>query len=324
MTTAPPAPLSWTTAQELLAQQRFLTTGDSMLDDLLGGGVPVPGVVEVSGASASGKTQLCLQLCLTVQLPQELGGLGGGALYFSTEDSFPSRRLAALVPAFCARLGLPVDSINVDAWTDNVLLAHLADSETQDHLLTYQLPALLTTHNVRLVVIDSITANFRGEQLSHLADHHQRAAAAHHGSTSSETQYYIRRQRDLLCLAQHLKRCSEAHGVAVVCVNQVSDNFDAPTMAALPEHHRVPMPIPRTLATKPALGLSWSQCIHTRITLHRYDPLVDATDNEFAATRAQTRTSQRIVQLVFAPHAPPGVLQFTIDQAGVQCTPAPA
>ncbi|KAJ1971286.1 DNA repair protein rhp57, partial [Dimargaris verticillata] len=322
MTTAPPTPLSWTTARELLAQQRFLTTGDPMLDDLLGGGVPVPGVVEVSGASASGKTQLCLQLCLTVQLPLALGGLGGGALYFSTEDSFPSRRLAALVPAFCARLGLPKDSINADAWTDNVLLAHLADSETQDHLLTYQLPALLTTHNVRLVVIDSITANFRGEQLSHLTDHHQRAAA-HLGSTNPDALYYTRRQRDLLCLAQHFKRCSEAHGVAVVCVNQVSDSFDT-TMTPLLEHQGMPIPIPRALATKPALGLSWSQCIHTRITLHRHDPLLDATGSEFAATHAQIRVSQRIIQLVFAPHAPPDILPFTIDQAGVQGAPTSA
>jgi len=36
------------------------------------------GITEVSGESASGKTQLCLQLCLTAQLPQDAGGLDAG------------------------------------------------------------------------------------------------------------------------------------------------------------------------------------------------------------------------------------------------------
>jgi len=37
-------------------------------------------VTEVSGESASGKTQLCLQLCVAVQLPRESGGLDAGML----------------------------------------------------------------------------------------------------------------------------------------------------------------------------------------------------------------------------------------------------
>jgi len=36
------------------------------------------GITEISGESASGKTQLCLQLCLTVQLSQDSGGLDAG------------------------------------------------------------------------------------------------------------------------------------------------------------------------------------------------------------------------------------------------------
>ena len=38
----------------------------------------VPGLTEVAGTSAAGKTQFCLQLCLTVQLPRKHGGLEGG------------------------------------------------------------------------------------------------------------------------------------------------------------------------------------------------------------------------------------------------------
>ena len=49
-----------------------------MLDHILYGGLLVPGVTEIAGTSAAGKTQLCLQFCLTVQLPRERGGLNGG------------------------------------------------------------------------------------------------------------------------------------------------------------------------------------------------------------------------------------------------------
>ena len=47
------------------------------------GGILSQTLTEISGESASGKTQLCMQLCLTVQLPKKLGGLEGG------EASFP-------------------------------------------------------------------------------------------------------------------------------------------------------------------------------------------------------------------------------------------
>lgn len=42
------------------------------------GGIISRGITEIAGESASGKTQFCLQLSLTVQLPEENGGLAGG------------------------------------------------------------------------------------------------------------------------------------------------------------------------------------------------------------------------------------------------------
>ena len=44
----------------------------------LSGGLLSRGITEIAGESASGKTQLCMQLCLTVQLPHELGGFSAG------------------------------------------------------------------------------------------------------------------------------------------------------------------------------------------------------------------------------------------------------
>lgn len=62
----------------LLSLPGRLSTGCVSLDAVLQGGLLVPGINEIAGMSAAGKTQLCLQLCLTVQLPLELGGLNGG------------------------------------------------------------------------------------------------------------------------------------------------------------------------------------------------------------------------------------------------------
>ena len=55
-----------------------LSSGCKKIDRLLGGGLLVPGLTEIGGMSAAGKTQLCLQLCLQVQLPLEEGGLNSG------------------------------------------------------------------------------------------------------------------------------------------------------------------------------------------------------------------------------------------------------
>ncbi|MEM0226527.1 MAG: DNA repair and recombination protein RadA, partial [Thermofilaceae archaeon] len=70
----------------------MLSTGCRCLDSLLGGIEP-PLVLEVAGPPASGKTQLCHQLAVMVQLPRERGGLSGRALYIDTEGTFRPERI---------------------------------------------------------------------------------------------------------------------------------------------------------------------------------------------------------------------------------------
>ena len=60
-----------------------LMTGNNTLDEFLEGGFLCGTVNELFGPSGSGKTQLALQLCIMVQFPKELGGLGGGTFYYS-------------------------------------------------------------------------------------------------------------------------------------------------------------------------------------------------------------------------------------------------
>ena len=79
---------------------RRLTTGVESLDRILGGGFPLTRVIEVYGESGTGKTQLAHQLCVTVQLPEDAGGLDSGAVYLDSEGGFRPERLIALARRF--------------------------------------------------------------------------------------------------------------------------------------------------------------------------------------------------------------------------------
>lgn len=59
-------------------REKFLTTGCPKLDAIMEGGIPCRGITQIYGAAGTGKTQLALQLCLTIQLPKIAGGFGAG------------------------------------------------------------------------------------------------------------------------------------------------------------------------------------------------------------------------------------------------------
>ena len=53
----------------------------------------------VVGEFGSGKTQLCHQLAVMVQLPEERGGLGAKAIYIDTENTFRPERIMQMARA---------------------------------------------------------------------------------------------------------------------------------------------------------------------------------------------------------------------------------
>ena len=130
-----------------------LTTGSKKLDELLGGGVETQAITEVYGEFGSGKSQICHQLCVTVQLPKDKGGLDGGALYIDTENSFRPERIVQIAKRY-----------NLDP---NKVLSRIvyAEALTADHqmYLLDNADAQLKEHNVRLIIIDSLVAHFRSE-----------------------------------------------------------------------------------------------------------------------------------------------------------------
>ncbi|XP_054565822.1 DNA repair protein RAD51 homolog 3 isoform X3 [Eptesicus fuscus] len=97
------------TALDLLEQehtQNFIITFCSALDNILGGGVPLTKTTEICGAPGVGKTQLCMQLAVDVQIPECFGGVEGEAVFIDTEGSFMVDRVVDLATACIQHLQL--------------------------------------------------------------------------------------------------------------------------------------------------------------------------------------------------------------------------
>ena len=93
-------------------RSRRLTRHACAPRSLLHGGIPGGSLTELVGESTVGKTQLCLQLLLTAQLPVAAGGLGGRSLDICTEGNPPLGRLGEIAAAF-PQLSAPCDSVLV-------------------------------------------------------------------------------------------------------------------------------------------------------------------------------------------------------------------
>ena len=132
-----------------------LTTGSSKLDRLLGSGVETQAITEAYGEFGSGKSQICHQLCVTVQLPKEQGGLDGGALYIDTENSFRPERIVQIAKRY---------NLDPDDVLGKVIYAEALTADHQMYLLD-NADSQFKEHNLRLIIIDSLIAHFRSEYI---------------------------------------------------------------------------------------------------------------------------------------------------------------
>jgi len=150
--------LSFIRADELLRLRQTvlrLTTGSKALDELLGGGLETQTITEFYGEYGSGKSQVCHQLCVNVQLPPERGGLNGGALYIDTENTFRTERILQMA----RNLGLDPESV-----VKNIVVAEAYTSDHQMFLLENS-DSIIKANNIRLIIVDSLTSHFRSEYL---------------------------------------------------------------------------------------------------------------------------------------------------------------
>ena len=143
-----------------------LTSGSKSIDELLGGGLESQTISEFYGQYGVGKSILCHQLCVNAQKPIDQGGLNGGALYIDTEQTFRPEWIVRM----SNHLGMDPDTV-----AQNIIYA---EAYTSDHqiLLLEKADQVIKENNIRLIVVDSLTAHFRSEYLGRemLADRQQK------------------------------------------------------------------------------------------------------------------------------------------------------
>lgn len=184
---------------------RFFTTGDSNLDKLLGGGIFTHGITEIYGESATGKSQLLMQLSLSIQLPNNLNGFGAQCVFITTEGNLPTKRINEIIHA---RVEFKDNGIS----QDNIFTVNCNDWVNQEHILNVQLPVLLEQNpSIKLVIIDSIS-------------HHLRVELENKSFKDSQDNRF---QIDKM--AENLLDLAQSYGCAIVVANQVGEK-------PLPDH----------------------------------------------------------------------------------------
>jgi DNA repair protein RadA len=130
-----------------------LTTGVKSIDLLLGGGMRPRAIYELCGQPGTGKTQLCLQLSVTVQLSANKRGLGGKCYFMDAEGTFSLSRIRAVAERF---------GLDPDYALSNI---YVIDVMNTDHLLQVTTSDLVRAveEGVKLVVVDSLMSRFRTE-----------------------------------------------------------------------------------------------------------------------------------------------------------------
>nr|XP_055242730.1 DNA repair protein RAD51 homolog 3 isoform X2 [Gorilla gorilla gorilla] len=231
------------TALELLEQehtQGFIITFCSALDDILGGGVPLMKTTEICGAPGVGKTQLCMQLAVDVQIPECFGGVAGEAVFIDTEGSFMVDRVVDLATACIQHLQLIAEKHKgeehrkaLEDFTLDNILSHIYYFRCRDYIellaQVYLLPDFLSEHSkVRLVIVDGIAFPFRHD-LDDLS----------------------LRTRLLNGLAQQMISLANNHRLAVILTNQMTTKIDRNQALLVP-----------------ALGESWGHAATIRLIFH--------------------------------------------------------
>lgn len=126
-----------------------ISTGSTSLDKMLGGGVRTGMLTDVFGASSSGKTQLCFQLCVNCTKPKNKRGLDADALFIDATNNFRPERIISIARH---------DGID-DSILDKIYLHKVYSSADQFDAIKH-IPVM---SNLKLVIVDTISDLFSFE-----------------------------------------------------------------------------------------------------------------------------------------------------------------
>jgi DNA repair protein RadA len=182
-----------------------ITTGSQAFDKLMGGGFETGAITEIYSEFGGGKTQMAHVLSVNAQkLQTEKEPI---VVFIDTENTFRPERIQQLAKG----AGLDPEKV-----LKNIMVARAYNSDHQ-MLLAERVEEMITKKglNVKLVIVDSLTAHFRAEFIGR-------------GTLAERQQKLNRHMHTLLRLA-------DAHNLCVYVTNQVMAKpdvfFGDPTQA---------------------------------------------------------------------------------------------
>ncbi|MGC9152330.1 MAG: DNA repair and recombination protein RadA [Vulcanisaeta sp.] len=171
-----------------------LRTNVRAIDELLQGGLEPKAIYEFAGEFGTGKTQLCHQLSVTVQLSQDKGGVGGAAVYLDTEEAFSPSRIMGIAQRF---------DLDPNEVLDNIYVIKVINAVDLEDRIKFDVVKLVEQANVKLIVVDSIIALYRAE--------------------FKGRERLAERQQRLNYILDWLMRIAKVYNTYVVLTNQVLD-----------------------------------------------------------------------------------------------------
>jgi DNA repair protein RadA len=177
------------------ANNEYIKTGSVELDRMLGGkGVETGAITKLYGHSGSGKTQICLSLCVMVQQLHP----DNTAIYLDTEGKFRPERLSQIAQK---------KGLDSDKYLQNIKHVRVHNTARLETVIQQDCCSEIDKDSdVKLLVVDSITSLYRAE----------------YGERSMLSQ----RQHQLLKVMHVLQNIAHVHNIAVVITNQIQTTPD--------------------------------------------------------------------------------------------------
>lgn len=184
---------------------------------------------------------------MKIKLGINYGGVQGSAIYIYMDYAFPTRRLEDLYKHMKNKFQEEEQIINLN----NTIVTNVSDSgELIGHLRRSDdlcRSAARTERPIKLIIVDSIASLFRS-QFQYTKDG------------------MIKRSHYLKEVGRLLRSLAEKYNLAAVVTNQVTDYFQENLITTTAQNR--PM-ITSGRRVQPSLGLTWSQCVNTRIFMKR-------------------------------------------------------
>lgn len=246
------------------------------LDEVLCGGIPFGVLTELVGPAGIGKTQFCMKLSLLASLPTKFGGLEGRVIYVDVESKFSSRRMIEIgvssFPDIFHMEGMAQEMAGRILVLQPSSLAEFTES-------LQQIKVSLLQHQVKLLVIDSMTA-----------------------VVSGEFEQGPPRQHSLGWHISFIKSLAEFSRIPVVVTNQVrsqsSDEISQYAFQVWSRDDTIEESARFDSHLVPALGIHWSHAVTIRLVL-------------------EAKSGERFMKVAKSPISPPLVFPFNITSSGI-------